>query len=46
MVVPLDSPQPVFDLPPLGDIPDNEEDRPIPGLFPVKRAFCHYLHTL
>ena len=29
MVVPLNSPQPVYDLPPLYDIPDEFEDRPV-----------------
>ncbi|KAI8984995.1 Aldo/keto reductase [Trametes punicea] len=32
MVVPLGSSQPVFSLPPLEDIPDVEEDKPVDGL--------------
>ena len=36
MVVPLGSDQPVFTLPPLEDIPDNEEDAPKAGLTPVR----------
>ncbi|KAI0829347.1 Aldo/keto reductase [Trametes gibbosa] len=32
MVVPLDSPQPVFPLAPLDAIPDREEDKPVDGL--------------
>ncbi|OBZ71940.1 L-galactose dehydrogenase [Grifola frondosa] len=32
MVVSLDSPQPVFTLPPLNEIPDGDEDVPKPGL--------------
>ncbi|KAI0092548.1 Aldo/keto reductase [Irpex rosettiformis] len=34
MVVPLNSPQPVFELPPLSDIPDEYEDSPVPGIQP------------
>ncbi len=36
MVVALDSPQPVFNLPDLADILDTEEDVPEPGAFPVR----------
>lgn len=36
MVVALDSPQPVYTLPPLDDIPDTEEDKPRPGLAVVR----------
>lgn len=36
MVVPLDSPQPVYVLPPLADIPDTDEDQPKPGLALVR----------
>lgn len=36
MVVSLDSPQPVYVLPPLFDIPDTDEDQPKPGLALVR----------
>lgn len=29
--VPLDSPQPVYNIPPLATIPDGPEDKPVPG---------------
>ncbi|EKM59584.1 uncharacterized protein PHACADRAFT_170169 [Phanerochaete carnosa HHB-10118-sp] len=32
MVAPLDSPQPVFKVPSLDDVPDNEDDVPLPGI--------------
>lgn len=32
MVAPLDSPQPVYDVPSVEAIPDNEDDVPLPGL--------------
>lgn len=36
MVIALDSPQPVYVLPPLFDIPDTDEDRPKSGLALVR----------
>ncbi|KAH8105504.1 Aldo/keto reductase [Cristinia sonorae] len=37
MVVPLDSPQPVFPIPPLSEIPDTAEDHPEDGPFIVRQ---------
>lgn len=37
MVVPLDSPQPVFHLPSLADIPDTDEDHPVAGISLVQK---------
>ena len=36
MVVPLDSVQPIYELPPLAEIPDTEDDRPVTGKSPVR----------
>ncbi|KAF7792104.1 hypothetical protein EIP86_003134 [Pleurotus ostreatoroseus] len=40
MVVSLDSQQPVFILPPLSDIPDDDDDKPKAGLIPVASVDC------
>lgn len=37
MVAPLNSPQPIFELPPLSTIPDEYEDSPVPGVYPVRQ---------
>lgn len=36
MVMPLDSPQPTFELPPLASIPDTPEEQPTAGLPLIK----------
>ena len=43
MVVPLGSPQPVFALPLLEDIPDGPEDSPIDGLPLVRHPYVRLL---
>lgn len=45
MVVPLDSHQPVFILPPLSDIPDDDDDKPEAGLTPVRLRLISYIYV-
>lgn len=40
MVAPLGTPQPVFLLPPVDQIPDEEEDQPKAGLPLVRHPVC------
>ena len=45
MVVSLDSQQPVFILPPLSDIPDDDDDKPKAGLTPVRLRLILYIYV-